>query len=94
VSKYSQLLNIIVKFKINLQECVELIKVIKRVISVEGDWIEIKLMEILGNWNVVIKPTYENICNSLKTYKIEMSKPLVDEIKFLSQIKLPKEKLS
>jgi hypothetical protein len=54
VSKYSQLLNIIVKFKINLQECVELIKVIKRVISVEGDWIEIKLMEILGNWNVVI----------------------------------------
>jgi hypothetical protein len=93
VSKYSQLLNIIVKFKINLQECVELIKVIKRVISVEGDWIEIKLMEILGNWNVVIKPTYENICNSLKTYKIEMSKPLVDEIKFLSQIKLPKDVL-
>lgn len=93
VSKYSQLLNIIVKFKINLQECVELIKVIKRVISVEGDWIEIKLMEILGNWNVVIKPTYENICNSLKTYKNEMSKPLVDEIKFLSQIKLPKDVL-
>ena len=93
VSKYSQLLNIIVKFKINLQECVELIKAIKRVISVEGDWIEIKLMEILGNWNVVIKPTYENICNSLKTYKIEMSKPLVDEIKFLSQIKLPKDVL-
>jgi hypothetical protein len=93
VSKYSQLLDIIVKFKINLQECVELIKVIKRVISVEGDWIEIKLMEILGNWNVVIKPTYENICNSLKTYKIEMSKPLVDEIKFLSQIKLPKDVL-
>ncbi len=50
-------------------------------------------MEILGNWNVVIKPTYENICNSLKTYKIEMSKPLVDEIKFLSQIKLPKDVL-
>lgn len=93
VSKYSQLLNIIVKFKINLQECVELIKVIKRVISVEGDWIEIKLMEILGNWNVMIKPTYENLTNSLKTYKIEMSKPLVDEIKFLSQIKLPKDVL-
>jgi hypothetical protein len=93
VSKYSQLLNIIVKFKINLQECVELIKVIKRVISVEGDWIEIKLMEILGNWNVAIKPTYENLCNSLKTYKIEMSKPLVDGIKFLSQIKLPKDVL-
>jgi len=93
VSKYSQLLNIIVKFKINLQECVELIKVIKRVISVEGDWIEIKLMEILGNWNVAIKPTYENLCNSLKTYKIEMSKPLVDRIKFLSQIKLPKDVL-
>jgi hypothetical protein len=93
VSKYSQLLNIIVKFKINLQECVELIKVIKRVISVEGDWIEIKLMEILRNWNVAIKPTYENLCNSLKSYKIEMSKPLVDEIKFLSQIKLPKDVL-
>jgi len=90
VKKYPQLPNIIIKFKINLQESLKLIKVINKVISFEGEWVEVKMMEILNKWNVSIKPTYENISNALKTYKSEMSKPLVDEIKILSQIKLPK----
>ena len=90
VGKYPQVLNVIIKFKINLQESLKLIKVINKVISFEGAWVEVKMMEILNKWNVSIKPTYENISNALKTYKSEMSKPLVDEIKFLSQIKLPK----
>jgi hypothetical protein len=90
VGKYPQLLNVIIKFKINLQESLKLIKVINKVISFEGEWVEVKMVEILNKWNVSIKPTYENISNALKTYKSEMSKPLVDEIKILSQIKLPK----
>ena len=90
VGRYPHVLGNITKYKLNLQETLELTKIINKVISVEGEWVEVKIREILDKGNTSIKPTYESITNTLKTYKSEMDKPLVDEIKFLKEIKLPK----
>ena len=90
LGKYSNILDSIVKYKLNLQETLKLIKTINKIISVEGEWVEMKISEVLSKGNTSVKPTYESISNTLKTYKSEMDKPLVDEIKFLKQIKLPK----
>jgi len=90
IGKYPHFLGVITKYKLNLQETLKLTKVVNRIISVEGEWIEVKIVEILSKGNTSIKPTYESITNSLITYKSEMSKPMVDEIKHLKEIKLPK----
>ena len=65
-------------------------KIFNKIISEEGEWVEVKITEILYKGNTTIKPTYESIVSTLKIYKSEMDKPLVEEIKFLKEIKLPK----
>ena len=90
LSKYPSILSSITRYKLNLQETLQLIKIFNKVISEEGEWVEVKISEILYKGNTTIKPTYESIVSTLKIYKSEMDKPLVEEIKFLKEIKLPK----
>jgi predicted metalloenzyme YecM len=90
LSKHPHVLGNITKYKLNLQENLNLIKIFNKIISVEGEWVEIKISEILSKGNTSIKPTYESINNTLQLYKKDMSKPLVDEIGYLKVIKLPK----
>lgn len=90
LSKYPSVLSSVTRYKLSLQETLQLVKTFNKVISEEGEWVEVKITEILYKGNTTIKPTYESIVNTLKVYKSEMDKPLVEEIKFLKEIKLPK----
>ena len=90
LSKYPSILSSITRYRLNLQETLQLMKIFNKIISEEGEWVEVKITEILYKGNTTIKPTYESIVSTLKIYKSEMDKPLVEEIKFLKEIKLPK----
>jgi hypothetical protein len=89
LAKYPSILSSITRYRLNLQETLHLIKIFNKIISEEGEWVEVKISEILYKGNTTIKPTYESIVSTLKIYKSEMNKPLVEEIKFLKEIKLP-----
>ncbi len=78
VGRYPHVLGNITKYKLNLQETLELTKIINKIISLEGEWVEVKIREILDKGNTSIKPTYESITNTLKTYNREIEKPWGD----------------
>ncbi len=81
-------LNLILSYNLNIQETIKLIKNIKKIQNVEGEWIEGLIIDFLSKGNVNIKPTFESLILSIKENKENLYNPLVDTMEVVEHINL------
>jgi hypothetical protein len=84
-------LNLILSYNLNIQETIKLIKNIKKIQNLEGEWVEGLIIDFLSKGNNNIKPTFESISLSIKETKENSYKPLVDGIEVVKHINLPSD---
>lgn len=87
INENMMFLNIIISYNLNIQESISLIKNIKKIQKVEGEWIEGLIANTLMEGNFNITPTYESLKLFVSQYKEEKYKPLIEEIEIVKEIK-------
>ena len=73
-------LSYVIKERLNIQESLQLIKDIKKILNNEGDWASELIQRFLTSKNKILKATYKNLIEGVKKEKEKYSVNLVDPI--------------
>ena len=83
--------NVIYKYRLNVQEALDLKKDISKLLNKEGEWFSTMLFSLLKtNGHPMVKPDIESIRGLFEEEKIKLTKPIIEGID-LSGMQLPSD---
>jgi len=89
IDDFSFIASNILKFNLTLQESYILCKDINSIIKKEGEWITPIISQSMRENNVMIKPTYEILMDSINKLKEKQNKPLINSLEIVDKLRLP-----